>query len=327
MNGNIFFTFGPTPGSYILDTPRRFCTSGLPYAMKRGLTNVRKVHWAVFGDNGNAAFMYTGTAHEEGLWRWHSDAFKSRLPKAHGFIEKKSQEGGAANISVTLGKGESIVICAPDRNQVHGCVDESIKERIMAYDRIRHVALGVGDAYVIFHSKGIAYNLRGNYDKLDRILDSLSAQDISYAALNPWRAEEFVLVLADGTVRFSVHESIKDDLMSALRDSNGSQTARPRRQAAMPRSGGQGLHNQIMVNAVGGAAGGVASGIVQTGLAGFTPIATAQPDVYEFDGAAEPDVAGFDDTAEPDVSGFTDVLQPDFSGFIDPITTSGCTVM
>lgn len=87
------------------------------------------------------------------------------------------------NLSLTLGKDTSLIVCAPEKNNI--CLESlesSTTKGILERDKLRHVALGVGGAFVIFSGdspKEINWSLRGNYSELEKLLTSLAESDPS----------------------------------------------------------------------------------------------------------------------------------------------------
>ncbi|KAL1842349.1 hypothetical protein VTJ49DRAFT_5517 [Mycothermus thermophilus] len=197
---NIYFVFGPEPGSYLLWTPQMFKTSKMPLALEQQLANIDKLHWAVVGDNGHVALAYRSKVPEGGEWRC-----------------------------------DTLVISDPDKRNFHfNSLDDHIRDRIMDPTRpVRQIALGVEGEHIILRKGGDnAWQLRRNYRELSDIFSRLRRarrlKDIDFVALNPWRRQEFFLVEKDGTIHFQVHESVKQDLEEILRAHNA-QRRDPRR--------------------------------------------------------------------------------------------------
>ncbi|KAM7208565.1 hypothetical protein V8F20_001246 [Naviculisporaceae sp. PSN 640] len=215
---DVYFSFGPTPGSYILDTPMRFRTSKIPSNVEQRMTNVGKVHWAVVGDNGYASFMYKGVGPEVGEWTWCSSAFESAFPAVQEFITKSAAQFDHADISMTLGSGNTYVIVLPKENVGRwGGINDELDDSLRELDNVRHVALGVGGAHALLFGNRIRWNFYGNYDTLGSLLENADPSiGIKYLAMNRWRAEEFFLVMEDGTIHFQVHKSIEQDIRSVL---------------------------------------------------------------------------------------------------------------
>lgn len=106
-----------------------------------------------------------------------SPAFELNLPGAYAFLLKMLLRHRQRNMSVAMGPGSAIVISAPGRDQVYTHhLDPFVEAKIFKFDNVRHVALGVGGAHVIFHSDGIDWDLRGYYDTLESILKQQNSE-------------------------------------------------------------------------------------------------------------------------------------------------------
>ncbi|RSL86547.1 hypothetical protein CEP51_002768 [Fusarium floridanum] len=65
---DVYFCFGPTPGSFILDTKKRFSRKRMPGNMMEHLTNVQKIYYVAVDHENNGVFGYKDRNGEV----WHS---------------------------------------------------------------------------------------------------------------------------------------------------------------------------------------------------------------------------------------------------------------
>ncbi|KAL2267350.1 hypothetical protein VTJ83DRAFT_4627 [Remersonia thermophila] len=222
---DVYFAFGPEPGSYLLSTRTEFRTSRMPPFLTERMTNVDRVHWAVVGVNGYAAFAYRGKDAEEGEWSWRSSAFSSGLPKPNARLAKIVSENRSLSISVTMGPGNTVVICDPVKGKVYAAnLDKDVETLIKMRRNVWHVALGVDGAYVILHDQGVSWDLRGKYGNLDKLLSRMNEEggpDVSYVTLNPWRADQYFLVHRDGTAHVQMDVPTEVELRPLLKRHDG----------------------------------------------------------------------------------------------------------
>ncbi|KAL8712322.1 MAG: hypothetical protein Q9220_003473 [cf. Caloplaca sp. 1 TL-2023] len=157
------------------------------------------------------------------------------------------------------------------------------------------VSMGVDFAYFFLQKDGkFWYNLKGNYDALEAIMEDLRAGDIEFLAINPFRVGEFFLLLANETAVFQVPLSHRPQLEAALASHGISCRALTSQRVddsasildrARSRRFAKGLLKNVAGNTFGGVISGVASALVGAAnlnalitpaRAGFDPSSTAE---------------------------------------------------
>ncbi|RSL55353.1 hypothetical protein CEP54_009399 [Fusarium duplospermum] len=217
---DVYFCFGPTPGSYLIDTKKRFKWKGMPENMMEHLTNVQKIYYVAVDQENDGVFGYEDRNGK--VWHWEANAIKTKYSTLYGKLnDEKPSEVHRSDISVVFGPG-SYVTCRPTlngadwRNLYPQCAS-CIKEK----NKVRHVALGVDNDYIVLHEgRGFLYAITRNYPILDSILDNVvgSGSTITFVALNPFVAGQFFLILDNDTAFFAVHPSLEGEVAEILRE-------------------------------------------------------------------------------------------------------------
>ncbi|KAK7408867.1 hypothetical protein QQX98_008928 [Neonectria punicea] len=232
------------------------------------LTDVEKIYYAAVGDNGIAAFAYRT-----------SRALKSSLRRLYKRMQEMQDDYHFEDISLVFGPGKGFVMCWPTLDNAYwGSLinQESIGEDINSLDFVRHVALGVDGDYIILHSSGVQYSVE-NYPMLESIIDDKSPSEnitLQFVALNPWKANEFLLIVDNDTAFFALNSSLEAVVAENLRElditCNSLIRHNPTRTVAAPRN----INNKkfldgVMDHIVGGAVSGIVGTVVQ-GIASCT---------------------------------------------------------
>ncbi|GKT48741.1 uncharacterized protein ColSpa_08922 [Colletotrichum spaethianum] len=170
------------------------------------------------------------------------------------------------------------VICWPTINAANWnnlINQDSIGNDIKSLDRVRHVALGVNGSHIILHGTNRwRYAISSNYPVLDAIMDNLSgSMNVTFVALNPWKANEFLLIVDNDTAYFALDSRLENIVTENLRelgiDCNSVVKYNPTRTVAKPRPipniKNKEFLREMLGHAFGGTVGAVAASVI-TGL-------------------------------------------------------------
>ncbi|RSL94057.1 hypothetical protein CDV31_014471 [Fusarium ambrosium] len=204
---------------HTLDPTGQSLQKRMPGNMMNHLTNVQKIYYVAVDHENDGVFGYKD--HNGEVWHWEANAIKTKYPALYGKLNDEKPSGvSRSDISLVFGPG-SYATCFPTVNGAHWLnIHSRCKFRVEENNRVRHVALGVdNDFIVLYEGSGFYYAVETNYPILDSILDNVEAgTTITFVALNPWVAGQFFLILDNDTAFFAVNPSLEDEVAEILRE-------------------------------------------------------------------------------------------------------------
>ncbi|KJZ77650.1 hypothetical protein HIM_02827 [Hirsutella minnesotensis 3608] len=217
-SSDVYFTFGPSPGSYLLDTVRTFRQFGMPSSILDEFvknSGLRKIHLFAIGDEADFLAYWTS---KDGIQRnWHSSAFTKDYPNLGPIVIDWAKKNGYGSLSVSIGHRVASAACPSAGDWYAWNFDDDIRKALGSYKGVRHIATGMSQSTVFLHQGGIWYDLKGQYPTLHNLIKNTHFKQASFVALNPWRQDEFIIVDNNETAWFKLHYTFVKDVEKALR--------------------------------------------------------------------------------------------------------------
>ncbi|KAJ5911479.1 uncharacterized protein N7473_000782 [Penicillium subrubescens] len=208
---DLYFAFGK-PGTYTLDHTGGHCSQRMPlryheWTAKRPIKAIKNL---------------ACDAHDNIFMVWTPDnrslVCKSHLDPIYHPLQTFLSKEGVVNCRVQFGPSIGEYFVTSERTGRCQWVSPQLdKDMTNETARFKMCSLGIYDSYVAIFTDGSAkWSLGEDYPGLLRILRRVRQGDLVFVALNPYRANEFFVALADGIVHIRASALVEKHVLDIL---------------------------------------------------------------------------------------------------------------
>ncbi|CAN8098071.1 unnamed protein product [Discula destructiva] len=218
METDLFFVFGK-PGTYLLAHPNGYKTRNLPPAFEEQLDTYpveKMISLAMHGDN-----VFCTWESRNGERRFYTHLHRVAYASLKTYIARHNIH--SMNVTFGLELGHHFATSddgSTSFRPLKGDPFKAVLQRLMSPGtQLKSFALGPFNSYVALYTDGSfhwAFRPASSYAELRKLLSSFKTGDLKFIALNPYRKNEYFVVLSNGQVHIQASSICVRDVAEVL---------------------------------------------------------------------------------------------------------------